>query len=120
MKIMNIKRKNYQDTDSYQISVRHDTNDNNKTESKKTIRFFEFWRGIGRQANDNASIAIIGRTGYMRIAALAVLFSALASLSSSAVITRAILDTDDRVMSAIMDINPESMGLILNKVNIGE
>ena len=90
-------------------------------EEKKSHKgVLRFWRGVGEQVNDNASIA---KPIKMRLVGVAVFFfvaGILVSLNGSTIATQAVIHAPDKVLETAMNVSPDALAYVLNKANIGE
>ncbi len=87
---------------------------------KKNQCALTYWKGVGQQTNDNLSRKVEARVGYSGMAIFAMVCGVILSLNSSAVATQAVMHTDDAVLSTMMDMNPEALAYVLNKMDVGE
>lgn len=93
---------------------------NHNAGQQKNQSALEYWKGVGQQTNDNLSRKVEARVGYSGMAIFVMVCGVILSLNSSAVATQAVLHADDAVLSTMMDINPEALAFMLNKMDIGE
>ncbi|MCB1652181.1 MAG: hypothetical protein KDI46_09020 [Alphaproteobacteria bacterium] len=128
MKTVNHKLKNNEETQKISTLVTLTrTADKAKLQKEAPpVRSFShgvmgFWKGVGAQVNDNAVVAIKKRGRLTAHAAVfAIMLGGTLCLNSTAVVTQAVLHTDDAVLSAAMDISPQAVGYLLNSINVGE
>ncbi|MCC7305671.1 MAG: hypothetical protein IT558_05365 [Alphaproteobacteria bacterium] len=83
--------------------------------------FSSSWKGIGQQGNDNPQAA--GRRrhlSYAAVAGIVLIAGTTLAMNSSAVVTTALLHTDNSVLSEAMDVSPDAVAAVLNHMTIGE
>jgi hypothetical protein len=87
---------------------------------KKPKGNFEFWEGLGRQANSNAANASVKWAGFASVASMVLMLGTIVGLNSSVAATQAVLHADDRILAAAMDMDADALAYVLNRVDVGE